>query len=125
MKSPTCPPLQAKLLRVTQNGCFNRVGSNTELQTNARILAATNSNLEEGQAGCREDLFYRLNVVNQHATAPRTPGRHPAAGGPFHRGIYARQGRFRRRWRSAWSDIPWPGNVRELRNAMRAALLAQ
>src|SRR5215467_2853521 len=59
------PPLQAKLLRVTQAGRFNRVGSNLELQTNARILAATNKNLEEEvQAGhFREDLFYRLNVV--------------------------------------------------------------
>src|SRR2546422_243969 len=41
------PPLQAKLLRVTQAGLFHRVGSNRELQTNARILAATNRNLEE------------------------------------------------------------------------------
>src|SRR5438876_6722291 len=59
------PPLQAKLLRVTQEGRFNRVGSNREIQTNARILAATNRNLEdEVKAGrFREDLFYRLNVV--------------------------------------------------------------
>src|SRR5262249_5467380 len=59
------PPLQAKLLRVTQQGRFNRVGSNLELQTNARILAATNRNLEEAvkQGSFREDLFYRLNVV--------------------------------------------------------------
>src|SRR5437016_10197046 len=59
------PPLQAKLLRVTQEGRFNRVGSSTELQTNARILAATNRHLEEEvKAGrFREDLFYRLNVV--------------------------------------------------------------
>src|SRR5207244_11826580 len=58
-------PLQAKLLRVTQEGRFNRVGSNREIQTNARILAATNRNLEEEvKAGrFREDLFYRLNVV--------------------------------------------------------------
>ena len=41
------PPLQAKLLRITQDGRFTRVGSNKELQTNARILAATNRNLEE------------------------------------------------------------------------------
>src|SRR6266581_5472236 len=59
------PPLQAKLLRVTQEGRFNRVGSNKELQTNARILAATNRNLEEAvkTGRFREDLFYRLNVV--------------------------------------------------------------
>src|SRR3989442_15293731 len=59
------PPLQAKLLRVTQDGCFHRVGSNTERHTNARILAATNRNLEEEVkvSRFREDLFYRLNVV--------------------------------------------------------------
>src|SRR5207249_5216338 len=59
------PPLQAKLLRVTQDGCFHRVGSNKELRTNARIIAATNRNLEEEvKAGrFREDLFYRLNVM--------------------------------------------------------------
>lgn len=55
-------PLQAKLLRVTQSGSFSRVGSSVEMKTNARILAATNHNLEERvKAGkFREDLFYRL-----------------------------------------------------------------
>src|SRR5438876_4193057 len=59
------PHLQAKLLRVTQDGLFNRVGSNRELHTNARILAATNRLLEEElKVGrFREDLFYRVNVV--------------------------------------------------------------
>src|SRR5512142_1544480 len=59
------PPLQAKLLRVTQEGRFHRVGSNVELRTNARILAATNKNLDEEvkEGRFREDLFYRLNVV--------------------------------------------------------------
>ncbi|MDE2310925.1 MAG: sigma 54-interacting transcriptional regulator, partial [Betaproteobacteria bacterium] len=53
------------LLRVTQDGKFQRVGSNREIQTNARIIAASNRNLEdEVKAGrFREDLFYRLNVV--------------------------------------------------------------
>src|SRR5947209_1401255 len=59
------PQLQAKLLRVTQNGQFQRVGSNTVIQTDARILAASNRNLEEEvkKGRFREDLFYRLNVV--------------------------------------------------------------
>ena len=58
-------PLQAKLLRVTQDGCFQRIGSNREIQTNARILASSNRVLDdEVKAGrFREDLFYRLNVV--------------------------------------------------------------
>ena len=63
--SEMSPALQAKLLRVTQDGRFQRVGSNQEIRANARILAASNRNLDlEVQAGrFREDLFYRLNVV--------------------------------------------------------------
>src|SRR6185369_8464694 len=54
------PQLQAKLLRVTQDGRFQRVGSNREIQTNARMLTATNRNLEElvKSGKFREDLFY-------------------------------------------------------------------
>src|SRR5216684_462521 len=59
------PHLQAKLLRITQDGRFQRIGSNTEIRTNARILAATNRNLEEEVrlGRFRDDLYYRLNVV--------------------------------------------------------------
>src|SRR5208283_3873775 len=58
------PALQAKLLRVTQDGTFQRVGSNAEVKVNARILAASNRNLEQEvkNGRFREDLFYRLNV---------------------------------------------------------------
>ena len=77
------PQLQAKLLRVAQDGRFQRIGSNTEIHVNARILAATNRNLEEEvKAGrFREDLFYRFNVVE--LTVPplaRAARGHPAAG---------------------------------------------
>src|SRR4029078_1400108 len=60
--------LQAKLLRVTQNGSFQRIGSNTELLAHARNLAASNRNLEEEvkKNRFREDLFYRLNVVEMN-----------------------------------------------------------
>src|SRR5881397_2811073 len=59
------PHLQAKLLRVTHDGKFQRVGSNKDIQTHARILAATNRNLEKEveEGKFREDLFYRLNVM--------------------------------------------------------------
>ncbi|HEX4350346.1 MAG TPA: sigma-54 dependent transcriptional regulator, partial [Verrucomicrobiae bacterium] len=62
------PGLQAKLLRVTQDGRFQRIGSNKEIRTNARILAASNRNLEDEvkHGRFREDLFYRLNVVELH-----------------------------------------------------------
>jgi transcriptional regulator with PAS, ATPase and Fis domain len=59
------PEMQVKLLRVLQEKKFTPVGSNREVKTSARIIAATNRNLEkmmeEGQF--REDLFYRLNVI--------------------------------------------------------------
>jgi len=122
------PPLQAKLLRVTQDGHFSRVGSNAELQTNARILAATNRNLEEEvKAGrFREDLFYRLNVMelNIPALRERPEDILPLASrfvGEFTRD----KGRISASAADCLGRYCWPGNVRELRNAVeRAALLA-
>jgi DNA-binding NtrC family response regulator len=122
------PPLQAKLLRVTQEGRFNRVGSSTELQTNARILAATNRHLEEEvKAGrFREDLFYRLNVVELNIPPLRE---RPEDILPLANSFIAEFTRGKARFSSSVADelarYKWPGNVRELRNAMeRAALLS-
>jgi DNA-binding NtrC family response regulator len=122
------PPLQAKLLRVTQDRRFTRVGSNKELQTNARILAATNRNLEEAvKAGrFREDLFYRLNVVELNIPSLRE---RPEDILPLATAFISAFTQGKARFSSAVSDClmaySWPGNVRELRNAMeRAALLS-
>jgi transcriptional regulator with PAS, ATPase and Fis domain len=122
------PPLQAKLLRVTQEGRFHRVGSNTELHTNARILAATNRILEEEvKAGrFREDLFYRLNVVELNIPSLRE---RPEDILPLASAFIAEFTRGKARFASSVADCltrySWPGNVRELRNAMeRAALLS-
>jgi len=123
------PPLQAKLLRVTQNGRFSRVGSNHEWQTNARILAATNTNLEEAvQAGrFREDLFYRLNVVELNI-APLRERLEDIL--PLASAFLTELTQGKARLSSAATDCltrySLPGNVRELRNAMeRAALLSR
>jgi two-component system response regulator AtoC len=122
-------PLQAKLLRVTQNGGFSRVGSNRELHTNARILAATNKNLEERvKAGSfREDLFYRLNVVELNVPPLRE---RPEDILPLAAHFIAEFTKGKARFAAALTEglarYPWPGNVRELRNAMeRAALLSR
>ncbi len=122
------PPLQAKLLRVTQDGLFTRVGSNKELQTNARILAATNRNLEEHVklGRFREDLFYRLNVVELNIPPLRE---RPEDILPLAAAFIAEFTKGKARFSSAVTDClsrySWPGNVRELRNAMeRAALLS-
>ena len=123
------PNLQAKLLRVTQDGRFQRIGSNTEIRTNARILAATNRLLdEEVKAGrFREDLFYRLNVVELNIPPLRE---HAEDILPLAVQCLAEFSQGKSRFSSAVTDClqryAWPGNVRELRNAMeRAALLSR
>ncbi len=120
------PQLQAKLLRVTQDGRFQRVGSNREIQTNTRILTATNRNLEElVKAGkFREDLFYRLNVVelNIPPLRERREDILPLASlfiAEFAKG----RARFSETVAACLENYPWPGNVRELRNAMERAIL--
>lgn len=123
------PLLQAKLLRVTQDGRFQRVGSNTEIHTKARILASTNRNLDEAvqQGRFREDLFYRLNVVelNIPPLRERREDILPLASlfiGQFTQG----RARFSAAVGGILTSYPWPGNVRELCNVMeRAALLCR
>jgi DNA-binding NtrC family response regulator len=121
--------LQAKLLRVTQNGRFQRVGSNAEIQTNARILAASNRNLEEEvNAGrFREDLFYRLNVVELNIPALRErPEDILPLAGRFLAEFSQGRARLSSSATACLERYSWPGNVRELRNAMeRAALLSR
>lgn len=122
------PKLQAKLLRVTQDGKFQRVGSNREIQTRARLLAASNRNLEaEVAAGrFREDLFYRLNVVEISIPPLRE---RPEDIVPLAARFLGEFAGGKARLSSAAVNClechRWPGNVRELRNAMeRAALLS-
>jgi DNA-binding NtrC family response regulator len=123
------PQLQAKLLRVTQNGTFQRVGSNAEIHTDTRILASTNRNLEAEvrKGGFREDLFYRLNVVEFHIPPlrERLDDILPLAS-LFIEEFSHGQARLSPAVIDCLSRYSWPGNVRELRNAMeRAALLSR
>jgi DNA-binding NtrC family response regulator len=123
------PQLQAKLLRVTQNGAFQRVGSNRERHTNARILTATNRTLEDlvRNGRFREDLFYRLNVVelNIPPLRERREDILPLAG-LFVAEFAGGRARFSETVAVCLVNYSWPGNVRELRNAMeRAVLLAR
>src|SRR5262245_44461679 len=123
------PQLQAKLLRVTQGGRFQRVGSNAEIETNARILAASNRQLEEEvrNGRFREDLFYRLNVVelNIPPLRERREDILPLAG-HFIAELTQGRARFAPSVTDCLERYAWPGNVRELRNAMeRAALLSR
>jgi len=122
------PQLQAKLLRVAQDGRFQRIGSNAEVRVNARILAATNRNLEEAvkKGQFREDLYYRLNVVELNIP-PLRERREDIL--PLASQMLTELTKGRARLSASVADCleryAWPGNVRELRNAMeRAALLS-
>jgi len=122
-------PLQAKLLRVAQDGRFQRIGSNAEIRVNARILAASNRNLEEEvkSGRFREDLFYRLNVVELNVPPLRE---RPEDILPLAHHFLNEFTQGRARLSSAATEClsrySWPGNVRELRNAMeRASLLSR
>lgn len=123
------PSLQAKLLRITQDGSFRRLGASRETRTRARLLAATNRDLEALiEAGSfREDLFYRLNVVeiNLPPLRERTEDLLPLATA-FLTQFLEDKPRLSDAVVEVLLHYPWPGNIRELRNAMeRAALVAR
>jgi NtrC-family two-component system response regulator AlgB len=124
--------LQPKLLRLLQERCYERVGETQTRASNVRILAATNRNLEEAIAAgrFREDLFYRLNVIELTVPALRS---RPADILPLAEHLlrfFARQNNrntleFSAAAREAVTRYPWPGNIRELRNAIeRSVILA-
>jgi NtrC-family two-component system response regulator AlgB len=120
--------LQIKFLRFVQDRCFERIGSNRTLRVDARVIVASNRNLEaEVAAGrFREDLYYRLNVIT--FTLPplreRTQDIQPFADWMLKRMSIA-SGRPALRLspdaNEALIGYRWPGNVRELHNALRRA----
>jgi DNA-binding NtrC family response regulator len=113
---------QAKLLRVLQTGEFERLGSNTTRRTRVRVIAATNANLKQAirDGRFREDLFYRLNVIELEipALAERRDDILPLARHFLQPGFVLTAEAER-----ALLRYPWPGNVRELQNVMRRACL--
>jgi DNA-binding NtrC family response regulator len=125
------PGLQAKLLRVLEDGHFRRVGSTQEMQADVRVVAATNKALEEEQkAGrFREDLYYRLNVVT--IVLPSLRERRQDIPELIEHFLITRQlGPMRYRIQpeamQALLQYEWPGNVRELANVIeRAQILAE
>jgi DNA-binding NtrC family response regulator len=113
---------QAKLLRVLQTGEFERLGSNTTRRSRVRIIAATNTNLRQAirETRFREDLFYRLNVIELEVPglADRREDIVPLARHFLEKGFELAPESER-----ALQNYPWPGNVRELQNAIRRACL--
>ncbi len=125
------PAMQAKVLRVLQEGEFERVGGQQTLRVDVRVIAATNKDLSaEVKAGrFREDLFYRLAVVPIHAPPLRERKEDvPDLATRFLAEACERNGRrpmhLARDAVAALQSHDWPGNVRELRNLVeRLAIL--
>jgi two-component system, NtrC family, response regulator HupR/HoxA len=123
------PALQVKILRVLQEGTFNRVGDTETRTVDVRILAATNRDLAAMVAAgtFREDLYYRINVIN--VTLPPLRERRGDVALLID-AFLTRQGRGRAKslthaCTSRLLDYPWPGNVRELENEIeRLVVLA-
>ena len=124
------PATQTKILRVLQNGTFERVGGNTPLKVDVRIIAATNKPLEEAVASrqFREDLFYRLNVVRIHIPPLRERREDVRLLVNYFLKKFAREEETTPKSIStgvikALEAYHWPGNVRELENIVRRALV--
>jgi DNA-binding NtrC family response regulator len=115
--------LQAKLLRVLENGEYQRVGETQSRVSNARVVAATNRDLrQEIRAGrFRSDLYHRLSVFTINVPPLRDLGEDKCVLLDHYRDFYARQARVNpfeldAGALQAWLDYGFPGNVRELRN---------
>ena len=124
------PALQVKLLRAIQERIVYRVGDSKPEKCDIRILAATNRNLEAmiKTGEFREDLYYRLNVVNLLAPAAARPWRrhvHHREGAPLQVREDELQSPVRGLHPAALAAIrkfDWPGNIRQLENRIKKAL---
>lgn len=121
--------MQANLLRFLQEKTIQRIGSEREIETDVRVIAATNIDLERAVADgrFREDLYFRLNVLRLHMPPLRTRAGDAEILAKFFCERFSREdgGRARAFTQQALEAIashPWPGNVRELINRVRRAL---
>ncbi len=120
--------LQPKLLNVLQDREFFRVGGSKMLQTNARVIAATNVNLRNRvqEGSFREDLYYRLNIIELRIPSLRDRREDiPTLTETILAQIARRRGtagwRLTQRAALALQDFDWPGNVRQLENVLERA----
>ena len=124
------PAFQVKLLRVLQERAFEPVGSNDTKTVDVRVVLATNVDLAQliGQGQFRQDLYYRINVVNVKLPGLRErPGDIPLLAHHFLRRLAAETRRevlgFSDAAMNALQRYQWPGNVRELENAVERAVV--
>jgi DNA-binding NtrC family response regulator len=124
------PSVQIKILRVLQEKTFERVGGEQTLDVDVRIVSATNKDLkaEIETGGFREDLYYRLNVVNIHLPPLRERKEDiPLLVAAFIREFATENGKqvegIDAKARAILYNYSWPGNVRELRNSIESAVV--
>jgi two-component system response regulator AtoC len=119
-------PLQAKLLQVLQDREFSRLGSRHDIRVDVRVIAATNKDLTQlvARGSFREDLYYRLNVVNIFVPALRERREEIPILVEHFLKLYAE--RYGRPWRPVSAgtlrrlmEYAWPGNIRELENVVK------
>jgi two-component system NtrC family response regulator len=123
-------PLQAKILRVLEDGHFERVGSTEPLYSKARIIAATNKDLKKAihENNFREDLYFRLNVINVLLPPLREKvGDIPILINSFIRRFNIAYNKNIRgispQALKLMSHYSWPGNIRELKNIIERSIL--
>ncbi len=124
------PLLQVKLLRVLQDGEYERLGGTRTLKADVRVLAATNRDPEQAirEGKLREDLYYRLNVIRLDLPPLRARAEDIPLLARHFMSIFARKNHRELRGLSAEALTAlaawhWPGNVRELENAMERAVV--
>jgi PAS domain S-box-containing protein len=121
--------IQAKLLRVLQDGTFERVGGEKTISVDVRLISATNRDLkrEVERGNFREDLYYRINVVPIHIPPLRKRKNDIPLLIEHFLGEALEEGQetpgFSKEALAIMLDYPWPGNVRELQSAIRFALV--
>ena len=122
--------LQSKLLRVLEEGRFERLGSSRTIKVNVRIIAATNRDIEQEvkDGRFRRDLFYRLNVFPivippLRERAEDIPLLVRAIVKEFQKRMGKEIESIPKRTMQALQSYPWPGNVRELRNMIEHAMI--
>ncbi len=123
-------PLQAKLLRVLQDGTFERLGSNATLKTDSRIVCATNKDLQQevSKGRFREDLYFRLNVFPVRLKPLRERrDAIPAIANYLVSAVSRRLGKpdleISESDMKRLASYHWPGNVRELQNVIERAVI--
>ncbi len=124
------PTIQARLLRVLQDGVIRRVGGTDSYKVNVRIISATNKSLEKEveEGRFREDLYYRLNVITIRMPSLRERRSDIQLLADYFLGRAAKKYESKQKKLSAdairaLQGYDWPGNVRELENAIERAVV--